>query len=100
MPKHDAIFEEHYIYAEKLPNALIDKLDLSWVDCYDKYQIHPVRNGRGIIFEVTDLDDYPKYQTFVFKSKKKAMQYVVSQLFTELFDYEHYGFTRDSRLPF
>lgn len=100
MSKHDAIFEEHYTYSKKLSNALIDKLDLSWVDCYDKYQIHPVRNGRGYLYEVTDLDDYPRYQTFTFKSKKKAMQFVVEQLFNKLYDYEQYKLTRDSGLPF
>ena len=98
MAKHDAIFEEHYVYNEKSTQSYIDKLDLSWVDCYMKYQIHPVRNGRGFSYEVTHLDDYPMYETTVFRSKKKAMQYVVAELFTELFDYEHYGFKKHKGL--
>lgn len=97
MPKHDAIFEEYYIYSEALQNALIDKLQIFWVDTSGRFQIIPVRNGRGILYEVSDLYTFPK--SISFRSKKKAMQYVVAQLFTELFDYEQ-EFTRDSGLPF
>lgn len=96
MAKHDAIFEEHCYYSEALQNALIDKLQIFWVDSSGRFQINPVRNGRGIIYEVSDLYDFP--EIIEFRSKKKAMQYVVAELFTNEFDYEHYGFTRHSRL--
>lgn len=92
MPKHDAIFEEHCYYNEALQNALIDKLQIFWVDSSGRFQIIPVRNGRGIIYEVSDLYDFPAATKF--RSKKKAMQYVVAELFTNEFDYEHYGFKR------
>jgi hypothetical protein len=97
MATSNAIFEEHCIYSEALQNALIDKLQIFWTDSSGRFQINPVRNGRGIIYEVYALDD-PLYNTTIFRSKKKAMQYVVAELFTNEFDYEHYGFTRHSRL--
>ena len=97
MPKHDAIFEEHCYYSEALQNALIDKLQIFWADTSGRFQINPVRNGRGIIYEVSDLYDFPAVT--IFRSKKKAMQYAVAELFTNEFDYEHYGFTRHSRFP-
>lgn len=96
MAKHDAIFEEHCYYSEALQNALIDKLQIFWTDTSGRFQIIPVRNGRGIIYEVSDLYDFP--EIIEFRSKKKAMQYVVAELFTNEFDYEHYGFIRHSRL--
>lgn len=94
MPKHDAIFEEHYIYSEALQNALIDKLQIFWADTSGRFQIIPVRNGRGILYEVSDLYTFP--ENMIFRSKKKAMQYVVAHLFTDEFDYEQYRLTRDS----
>jgi hypothetical protein len=96
MAKHDAIFEEHYIYSEALQKALIDKLQIFWADTSGRFQIIPVRNGRGILYQVSDLYAFP--EIIEFRSKKKAMQYVVAELFTEFFDYEHYGFTRPTRL--
>jgi hypothetical protein len=98
MAKHDAIFEEHCYYSEALQNALIDKLRIFWADTSGRFMINPVRNGRGIIYEVSDLYDFP--EIIEFRSKKKAMQYVVSQLFTDEFDYEQYRLTRDSGFPF
>lgn len=89
MAKHDAIFEEHWYYNEKL--------QIFWVDSSGRFQIIPVRNGRGIIYEVSDLYTFPAATKF--RSKKKAMQYVVAELFNTEFNYEHYGFTRHSRLP-
>jgi hypothetical protein len=96
MATSNAIFEEHCIYSEALQNALIDKLQIFWTDSSGRFQIIPVRNGRGIIYEVSDLYTFP--ESISFRSKKKAMQYVVAELFTNEFDYEHYGFTRHSRL--
>ena len=96
MAKYDAIFEEHYFYSEQLQNALIDKLQIFWADTSGRFQINPVRNGRVILYEVSDLYDFP--EIIEFRSKKKAMQYVVAELFTNEFDYEHYGFTRHFRL--
>lgn len=75
---------------------MIDGLDLFWADCYGKFQITPVRNGRVISYNVYALDD-PLYETIRFRSKKKAMQYVVAELFTDFFDYKHYGFKRSQR---
>ena len=98
MPKHDAIFEEHCYYNEALQNALIDKLQIFWVDSSGRFQIIPVRNGRGIIYEVSDLYDLPAVTKF--RSKKKAMYYVVAQLFTNEFDYEQYRLTRDSGIQY
>lgn len=96
MAKHDAIFEEHCYYNEALQNALIDKLQIFWADTSGRFQINPVRNGRGILYEVSDLYTFP--ENMIFRSKKKAMQYVVAELFTELFDYEHYGFKKNTRI--
>ncbi len=90
MPKLDAIFEEHYIYNENL-NLVKGKFDVFWSDCYGRFQIYPVRNGRVISYEVSDLYTFP--ESISFRSKKKAMQYVVAELFTELFDYEQYRIT-------
>ena len=96
MAKHDAIFEEHYFYSEQLQNALIDKLQIFWADTSGRFQINPVINGRVISYEVSDLYTFP--ESISFRSKKKAMQYVVAELFTDEFDYEHYGFTRHTRI--
>lgn len=86
MAKFDAIFEEHYYYNEKLQNALIDKLQIFWADSSGRFQIIPVRNGRAIIYEVSDLYSFPT--AIKFKSKKKAMQFVVAELFNTEFGYD------------
>ena len=96
MAKHDAIFEEHYIYSEALQKALIDKLQIFWADTSGRFQIIPVRNGRGILYQVSDLYAFP--EIIEFRSKKKAMQYVVAELFNTEFDYEHYGFKKHKGL--
>lgn len=97
MPKHDAIFEEICFYSEHLQKSLVDKLQIFWVDSTNTYQIVPVKEGGVVSYEVFKVTKVR--EALIFKSKKKAMQYVVSQLFTELFDYEQ-EFTRDSGLPF
>lgn len=98
MPKHDAIFEEVCMYSEKLQNALVDKLQIFWVDSTSRFQINPVRKGGVISYEVFDV--YNSHEILTFKTKKKAMQYVVAQLFNTEFDYEQYRVTRDSGFPF
>lgn len=92
MAKHDAIFDEVCMYSEKLQNALVDKLQIFWVDSTSRFQINPVRRGGVISYEVFDV--YRSHEILTFKSKKKAMQYVVAELFTNEFDYVHYGFKR------
>lgn len=97
MPKHDAIFDEIFMYSEKLQNALVYKLQVFWVDSTSRFQINPVKNGGVISYEVFDV--YNSHEILTFKSKKKAMQYVVAELFNNEFDYEQ-EFTRDSGFPF
>ena len=97
MPKHDAIFEEICFYSEYLQKSLVDKLQIFWVDSTNTYQIVPVKEGGAVSYEVFKVTNVR--EVLIFKSKKKAMQYVVTQLFTELFDYEQ-EFTRHSGLPF
>ena len=101
MPVSNGIFEEQYMYTDGSGN-LNHGFNVYLTDVYGKYVITPIRNngGSGFHYTVEPLYSYIYEDIVTFRSKKKAMQYVVAELFTELFDYEHYGFTRDSRLPF
>lgn len=91
MPVNNTLFEYHYIYGNP-------KLHYVIADIYRKYSIIPIRNDKGdiIYYEVNEFDI--PYSEIKFRSQKKAMQYVVAELFTELFDYEHYGFTKHTRI--
>ena len=91
MPASNAMFEYHYVYGNPSVHYMI-------VDIYGKYSITPIANNRGktAYYEVHEL--HSLYNDIKFRSQKKAMQYVVAELFTELFDYEHYGFTRHTRI--
>lgn len=90
MPKLDAIFEEKYIYGTDQGN-LGHGLNVYFIDIFGRYTITPIKkNGSsGFHYAVDTLYTY-RYESalLTFKSKKKAMQHVVAQLFTELFDYE------------
>ena len=92
MPKLDAIFEENYIYGTGDGN-LGHGLNVYLTDIFGKYTITPVKNNgsSGFHYAVDTIFTY-SYEdgNILFKSKKKAMQYVVAELFTELFDYEQY----------
>lgn len=95
MPKLDAIFEEKYIYGTGQGN-LSHGLNVYFIDIFGKYIITPVKNNGSSSFHYTvDIIYTYSYgsEHLMFKSKKKAMQYVVAQLFTELFDYELYRTT-------
>jgi hypothetical protein len=91
MPASNAMFEYHYVYGNP-------KLHYIIADIYGKYSITPVTNNRGdtAYYEVNEFNT--PYSEIKFRSQKKAMQYVVAELFTEFFDYEHYGFTRHTRI--
>ena len=91
MPTSSTMFEYHYVYGNPSVHYMI-------VDIYGKYSITPIANNRGktAYYEVHEL--HSLYNDIKFRSQKKAMQYVVAELFTEFFDYEHYGFTRHTRL--
>lgn len=97
MPKLDAIFEEKYIYGTGQGN-LGHGLNVYLIDIFGRYTIAPIYGSSGFHYVVDTLYTY-SYESghLVFKSKKKAMQYVVAQLFTELFtelfDYEQYRTT-------
>ena len=95
MPKLDAIFEEKYIYGTDQGN-LGHGLNVYFIDIFGRYTITPVKNNGSSSFHyaVDTLYTY-RYESglLIFKSKKKAMQHVVAQLFTELFDYELYRTT-------
>jgi hypothetical protein len=95
MPKLDAIFEEKYIYGTDQGN-LGHGLNVYFIDIFGRYTITPVKNNgsSGFHYAVDTLYTY-RYESalLTFKSKKKAMQYVVAQLFTELFDYELHKIT-------
>ena len=81
MPVNNALFEYHYIYGNP-------KLHYVIADIYGKYSITPVTNNRGdtAYYEVEDL--YISFSRIKFRSQKKAMQYVVAELFNEFFDYK------------
>jgi hypothetical protein len=93
------IFEEQYMYTDGSGN-LNHGFNVYLTDVYGKYVITPIRNngGSGFHFKVESLHIYNKEEPVTFRSKKKAMQYVVAELFTDEFDYEHYGFTKYSRI--
>lgn len=76
-----ALFEYHYVYGNP-------KLHYVITDIYCKYTITPVTNNRGdtAYYEVEDL--YISFGRIKFRSQKKAMQYVVAELFNEFFGYE------------
>ena len=95
MRKLDTIFEENYIYGTDQGN-LGHGLNVYLNDIFGRYTITPItpvkNNGSsGFHYAVDTLYTY-RYESglLIFKSKKKAMQYVVAQLFTELFDYKQY----------
>ena len=95
MRKLDTIFEENYIYGTDQCN-LGHGLNVYLTDIFGRYTITPItpvkNNGSsGFHYAVDTLYTY-RYESgiLIFKSKKKAMQYVVAQLFTELFDYKQY----------
>ena len=92
MPKLDAIFKENYIYGTGQGN-LGHGLNVYLTDIFGRYTITPVKNNGSSSFHyaVDTLYTY-RYESglLIFKSKKKAMQHVVAQLFTELFDYKQY----------
>jgi hypothetical protein len=95
MPKLDTIFEEKYIYGTDQGN-LGHGLNVYFIDIFERYTITPIKkNGSsGFHYAVDTLYTYRYESTLLtFKSKKKAMQHVVAQLFTELFDYEQYRTT-------
>jgi hypothetical protein len=96
MPKLDAMFEENYIYGTGEGN-LGHGLNVYFTDIFGKYTITPVKNNGSSGFHyAVDINYTYSYKSehlkmiHLFKSKKKAMQYVVAELFTELFDYEQY----------
>jgi hypothetical protein len=99
MPVSNAIFEEQYMYTDGTGN-ISHGFNVYLTDVYGKYIITPIRNngGSGFHYTVETLYSYLHEDIVTFRSKKKAMQYVVAELFTELFDYEHYGFTRHTRI--
>lgn len=96
MPKLDAIFEEKYIYGTGQGN-LGHGLNVYFTDIFGRYIITPIKkNGSSSFHYAVDIIYTYKYSVgdfLIFKSKKKAMQYVVAQLFTELFDYELHKIT-------
>lgn len=95
MPKLDTIFEEKYIYGTDQGN-LGHGLNVYFIDIFGRYTITPIKkNGSsGFHYAVDTLYTYHYESTLLtFKSKKKAMQHVVAQLFTELFDYELHRIT-------
>jgi hypothetical protein len=95
MPKLDTIFEEKYIYGTDQGN-LGHGLNVYFIDIFGRYTITPIKkNGSsGFHYAVDTLYTYRYESTLLtFKSKKKAMQHVVAQLFTELFDYELHRIT-------
>jgi hypothetical protein len=95
MPKLDTIFEEKYIYGTDQGN-LGHGLNVYFTDIFGRYTITPIKkNGSSGFHYAVDIIYTYGYESghLVFKSKKKAMQYVVAELFTELFDYEQYRIT-------
>ena len=81
MPGNSALFEYHYVYRNPKMHPII-------TDCYNKFGIVPVVNNRGIITS-HEVRIYNKIDPGVkFRSQKKAMQYVVAELFNEFFGYE------------
>jgi hypothetical protein len=101
MPKFDAIFEEQYMYTDGSGN-LSHGFNVYLTDVFGKYIITPIKkNGSSGFHYAVDIIytyNYSVGDYLIFKSKKKAMQYVVAKLFTDEFDYEHYGFTKYSRI--
>jgi hypothetical protein len=99
MPASNGIFEEQYIYTEGNGNINLG-FNVYLTDVYGKYVITPIRNngGSGFYYTVESLYSFLHEDIVTFRSKKKAMQYVVAELFTELFDYEQYGFTKHTRI--
>ena len=95
MSKLDTIFKENYIYGTDQGN-LGHGLNVYFIDIFGRYTITPIKkNGSsGFYYAVDTLYTY-RYESalLTFKSKKKAMQHVVAQLFTELFDYELHRIT-------
>ena len=93
MPKLDAIFEEKYIYGTDQGN-LGHGLNMYFIDIFGRYTITPVKNNGSSGFhyavDIIYTYNYSVGAYLIFKSKKKAMQHVVAQLFTELFDYKQY----------
>ena len=92
MPKLDAIFEEKYIYGTDQGNLGHGLVYLT--DIFGRYIITPVKkNGSSGFHYAVDIIytyNYSVGDYLIFKSKKKAMQYVVAELFTELLDYKQY----------
>ena len=77
-----ALFEYHYVYGNP-------KLHYVITDIHGKYIITPVVNNRSnntTYYEVDKL--FPLFEKVKFRSQKKAMQYVVAELFNEFFGYE------------
>ena len=72
-------------------NGKIDRgFNVYLTDVYGKYIITPIRNNgsSGFYYTVEPVYSYIYEDIVTFRSKKKAMQYVVAELFNEFFGYE------------